>query len=67
MSDEDFDQLVVGSSLFKQYQAERESIARHQRRIEKSEHRDVDFNTALVDWMLKRRQTWLSERAQSEV
>ena len=63
MSDEDFDELVTRSSLYKQYQAERESIGRHRKRIEAAEHRDVNFDTALVDWMLKRRDSWLRERA----
>jgi predicted class III extradiol MEMO1 family dioxygenase len=53
MSDEDFDELVVHSSVFKHYQAKRESIARHQQHIEKTEHCRIDFETALVDWMLK--------------
>ena len=62
MSDEDFDRLVTKSSLFKQYQAEKASIARHQKRIEQREDRPVDFETAMVDWMLKRRPSWLREQ-----
>ncbi len=45
--------LVVHSSVFKHYRAKRESIARHQQHIEKTEHRHIDFETALVDWMLR--------------
>ena len=62
MSDEDFDHLVTHSSIYRQYQAERASIVRHQKRIEQKEDRPVNFETALVDWMLKRRQSWLRER-----
>jgi hypothetical protein len=64
MSDDDFDQLVTGSSLFKHYAAQRGSILRHQKRIECQEHRSIDFDTALVDWMLKRRRNskWLRNR-----
>lgn len=52
MSDEDFDELVVHSSVFRHYQANRESITRHQAHLEQTEHRRIDFETALVDWML---------------
>ena len=62
MSDEDFDRLVTGSTLYRQYAAQRQSIIRHQQRIEHREHRAVDFETALVDWMLKRRRSWMRER-----
>ncbi len=65
MSDEDFERLVAHSSIYKRYQEEKASIARHQKRIEEDEHRRVDFDTALVDWMLKRRRHWLRERAKS--
>lgn len=54
MTDEDFDDLVMHSSVYRHYQAERESITRHQQRIEQKEHRHIDFETALVDWLLKR-------------
>ena len=65
MSDEDFDLLVTRSSIYKQCQAERASIARHQQRIERDQQRSVDFDTALVDWMLKRRRSWLREQAET--
>ena len=65
MSDEDFDQLVSKSSLYRQCRDEAASIKRHQKRIEAAEHREIDFETALVDWMLKRRSSWLRERANS--
>lgn len=64
MSDDDFDNLVTHSSIYKQCEAERESIVRHQKRLELATHRQVDFETALVDWMLKRRRSWLLERTQ---
>ncbi|MFT4549913.1 MAG: hypothetical protein ACI8XO_004381 [Verrucomicrobiales bacterium] len=64
MSDEDFDLLVTRSSIYRHCQDEKASIARHQKRIEKAEHREIDFETALVDWMLNRRRSWLRERAQ---
>ena len=53
MSDEDFDYLVTHSSVYKHYRAERESITRHQQHIEQTEQRHIDFETALVDWLLK--------------
>ena len=62
MSDEDFEQLVTGSSLYKEYQAERASIVSHQKAIEQEQHCAIDFETALVDWMLKRRPEYLSDR-----
>ena len=52
MSDEDFDDLVVHSSVFRHYQANRDSITRHQAHLEQTKHRRIDFETALVDWML---------------
>ena len=65
MSDEDFDQLVTKSSVYRQYRDEEASINRHKKRIEATEHRAISFETALVDWMLKRRSSWLRERASS--
>ena len=62
MSDEDFDQLVTRSSIYRQSQDEKASIERHQKRIEQAQHRHVDFDTARIDWMLKRRRAWLRER-----
>jgi hypothetical protein len=64
MSDEDFDRLVMASSLYRQYCAERESISRHQKRIENEQHHPITFETALVDWMLKCRQNWRREHPQ---
>ena len=63
MSDEDFNQLVTRSSLYQQYQDEKASIIRHQKRIEAGGKSPVNFDTALVDWMLKRRSSWLRERS----
>ena len=63
MSDEDFDRLVTGSSIYRQYEQEKASISRHQKRIEATQEREVNFETALVDWMLKRRRSWLREQA----
>ena len=65
MSDEDFDRLVTGSSIYRRCQAEKASIARHQKRLKLEEHRDVNFETALVDWMLKRRKLWLQKQKPS--
>ena len=48
MSDEDFNELVTRSSIYRHYAAERASITRHQKRIEKAEHRAIDFDAALV-------------------
>ena len=53
MSDEDFEDLVMHSSVFRHYRANRESITRHQAHLEQTEHRRIDFETALVDWILK--------------
>ena len=62
MSDEDFNQLVARSSIYRQCQDEKASIERHQKRIEKAEGCSIDFDTARIDWMLKRRRAWLHER-----
>ena len=64
MSDEDFDRLVTRSSIYLRCQEEKASITRHQERIERDEQRCVDFDTALVAWMLKRRRNWLREKTQ---
>ena len=63
MSDEDFEQLVAHSSIYRKCEQERASISRHQKRIEAAEDRSMNFETALVDWMLKRRRQWLLEKA----
>lgn len=52
------DQLVVNSSLYQEFLAERDEILRHKWiRSEEAGH-DIGFETALVDWMLNYRSEW---------
>ena len=59
---DDDSQLVKESSLYKEFLAEREEIMRHQWfESEKAGH-DVGFEKALLDWIVKHRSTWRTQR-----
>ncbi|MDB6152882.1 MAG: hypothetical protein JWL90_1335 [Chthoniobacteraceae bacterium] len=57
--------LVKESLLYKEFLAEREEILRHKWiESEKAGH-DIGFEKALLDWIVKHRSSWRSQR-QSE-
>ena len=55
-------ELLKNSSLYREFQAEREEILRHKWiESEKAGH-DVGFERALTDWIIKHRSEWLKGR-----
>ena len=67
MSDERKDQLpanelLKNSSLYREFQAEREEILKHKWiESEKAGH-DIGFERALTDWIVKHRSKWRKTR-----
>lgn len=56
--------LVTESLLYKEFLAEREEILRHKWiESEKAGH-DVGFEKALLDWIVKHRSSWRTQRQQ---
>jgi Domain of unknown function (DUF4032) len=56
--------LVKESLLYKEFLAEREEILRHKWiESEKAGH-DVGFEKALLDWIVKHRSSWRTQRQQ---
>ena len=57
--------LVKDSLLYKEFLAEREEILRHKwLESEKAGH-DIGFEKALLDWIVKHRSHWRSQRVTS--
>lgn len=57
-------ELVKESLLYKEFLAEREEILRHKWfESEKAGH-DIGFEKALLDWIVKHRSSWRSQRQQ---
>jgi len=67
MSDERKEQLpasdlLKNSSLYREFQAEREEILKHKwLESEKAGH-DIGFERALTDWIVKHRSKWRKSR-----
>ena len=54
--------LVKNSSLYREFQAEREEILKHKWiESEKAGH-DIGFERALTDWIIKHRSKWRKHR-----
>jgi len=59
---DDHSDLVKESLLYKEFLAEREEILRHKWiESEKAGH-DIGFEKALLDWIVKYRSSWRSQR-----
>jgi hypothetical protein len=57
--------LLRNSSLYREFQAEREEILRHKWiESEKAGH-DIGFERALTDWIIKHRSKWRKSRQPS--
>lgn len=56
------DDLVKNSALYKEFLAEREEILRHKWIESEKEGRDIGFERALIDWVVKHRSRWRAER-----
>ena len=57
--------LVKESLLYKEFLAEREEILRHKWIESEKAGSDIGFEKALLDWIVKHRSAWRSQR-QSE-
>lgn len=67
MSDETKEQLspndlLKNSSLYREFQAEREEILRHKWLESEKAGRDIGFERALTDWIIKHRSKWRKSR-----
>jgi len=54
--------LVKNSSLYKEFQAELDEILRHKWLESEKAGRDIGFEQALTDWIMKHRSKWRKAR-----
>ncbi len=57
--------LLKNSSLYREFQAEREEILRHKWIESEKEGQDIGFERALTDWIVKHRSKWRRNRQAS--
>lgn len=55
--------LVRNSMLYREFLAEREEILRHKWIESEKAGRDIGFEKALLDWVMKHRAAWRNTRA----
>ena len=55
-------ELLKNSSLYREFQAEREEIMRHKWIESEKAGRDIGFERALTDWIIKHRSKWRKSR-----
>lgn len=63
----DLDGLVKSSALYREFLAEREEILRHKWIESEKAGYDIGFEKALLDWIVKYRSDWRSQRAEKQV
>jgi hypothetical protein len=56
------DDLLKSSSLYREFQAEREEILRHKWIESEKVGHDIGFERALTDWIIKHRANWRKAR-----
>lgn len=56
------DDLLKNSTLYKEFQAEREEILRHKWIESEKAGYDIGFERALTDWIIKHRAKWRKSR-----
>ena len=54
--------LLKNSSLYREFQAEREEILRHTWIESEKAGRDIGFEQSLTDWIITHRSTWRKNR-----
>jgi hypothetical protein len=54
--------LLKNSSIYREFLAEREEILRHKWVESEKAGRDIGFEKALLDWMMKHRAAWRRAR-----
>ena len=59
------DDLLKNSSLYREFQAEREEILKHKWIESEKAGRDIGFERALTDWIIKHRSKWRKTRQAS--
>jgi hypothetical protein len=55
-------ELLKNSSLYREFQAEREEILKHKWIESEKAGRDIGFERALTDWIIKHRSKWRKGR-----
>jgi len=60
------DDLLKRSSLYREFLAEREEILRHKWLESEKAGRDIGFEQALTDWIVKHRSKWRKERQERQ-
>jgi hypothetical protein len=61
-SEEDQSQFVKNSVLYKEFLAERAEILKHKWIESEKAGRDIGFEKALLDWIMKHRSNWRDRR-----
>jgi hypothetical protein len=56
------DDLLKNSSLYREFQAERQEILKHKWIESEKAGRDIGFDRALTDWIVKHRSKWRKSR-----
>ena len=59
--------LLKNSSLYREFQAEREEILKHKWIESEKEGRDIGFDRALTDWIVKHKTNWRKNRMMASV
>jgi hypothetical protein len=54
--------LLKNSSLYREFQAEREEILRHKWIESEKAGKDIGFEQALTDWIIRHRSNWRKNR-----
>jgi hypothetical protein len=57
--------VMMNSSLYREFLAEREEILRHKWIESEKAGYDIGFERALLDWIVKHRSSWRRARRQS--
>jgi len=60
------DDLLRTSSLYREFQAERDEILKHKWLESEKAGCDIGFETALTDWLVKHRSKWRRSRSASQ-
>ena len=55
--------LLKNSSLYREFQAEREEVLKHKWIESEKAGQDIGFERALTDWIIKHRTAWRKARA----
>ena len=59
--------LVKNSSLYREFQAEREEILKHKWIESEKAGYDIGFEQALTDWIVKHRSKWRKSRLSNQI